>query len=155
VAELRLIVTAVFALLLGTSVYLLDRDWASVLFLAAIADRKAGASSVFGEFGYTLPSFLHAYAFALLVIVALWHLPRARAWSALAWLCIAGALECVQADRFSAIFSEHESSLTDLPLVTSFHAYVVHGHFDGGDLIATALGCLTAYVVARIAEVPS
>jgi hypothetical protein len=69
VAELRLIVTAAFALLLGTSVYLLDRDWASVLFLAAIADRQPGALSVFGEFGYTLPSFLHAYAFALLIIV--------------------------------------------------------------------------------------
>ncbi|HEX6259900.1 MAG TPA: hypothetical protein VFZ51_04535 [Woeseiaceae bacterium] len=155
VIKLRLIVTAAFALLLGTSVYLLDRDWGSVLFLTAFADQQPGELSLFGSLGHTLPSFLHAYAFALLIIVVLWRLPGTRAWSAVGWMAVAGALECLQADRFGALFSEHESFLAELPLANVLNAYIVNGHFDDGDLVATALGCLTAYVVARIAEVSS
>jgi hypothetical protein len=70
--EARLAGIAVVALAVGASVYLLDRDWMSTLFLGAFAGWQPASHAVFAALGATLPSFLHAYAFTVLLVLALY-----------------------------------------------------------------------------------
>jgi len=118
--EVLLAGTAVGALLLGVLVYLLDRDWTSALFLSAFSAHQPEQSAVFGPAGEWLPSLLHACAFSMLIMAALWPWPRSRAWVCLGWFSIAAVLE------------------------------VTYGQLDPRDLVATAGGCLLAYALTII-----
>lgn len=146
---------AALALLLGLSVYLFDRDWSSAMFLAPAAAWQGGRSGIYGALGGQLPSFLHACGFALLTIIALRPMPRARAAGAAGWCALALALECLQAGGVRTLVSDSGILAADWPAARQFHAYIAFGHFDFGDLWATVLGCLTAYAVATIVEVQS
>jgi hypothetical protein len=147
VAQLTLILTAVAALLLGTTVYLLDRDWSSVLFLEPFIDYQWSGSTVFGVFGGNLPSLLHAYAICTLLMVALWPWPNTRPWVCLLWFSLASFLEWLQSDAANLWFVAHERLVGEIPLMASLKNYVLQGQFDFVDLIATGIGCLVALVV--------
>jgi hypothetical protein len=123
--ELVLAGTAAAALALGVGVYLLDRDWSSALFLSAFAAHQATRLAVFGAAGLWLPSLLHAYAFCALIAAALWPWPRSRASVCLGWFSVAAALE------------------------------MTYGRFDPSDLVATAAGCLLAYITTIVLRNPS
>jgi hypothetical protein len=94
--QIELIFTAVVALLLGTAVYLLDRDWTSSMFLEPFIDYQWPRSAVFGAVGGSLPSLLHAYAICVLFMVALWPWPWTRPWQCLLWFTLAANLEWLQ-----------------------------------------------------------
>jgi len=146
--EARLAGTAVVALAVGACVYLLDRDWVSTMFLGAFAGWQPARYAVFGALGDTLPSFLHAYAFTVLLVLALWPWPKARGWVAPGWFAIAAGLEILQAPGVAlAAFGPPDSAGT--PLVRSLALYAWRGEFDPADLWATALGCATAWVVTN------
>lgn len=144
--------SAVLALCLGICIYILDRDWSSVQFLVPIAAWQPAETVTFGSLGLTLPTFFHAYAFAMLLILALGNTSRARQLGASAWFVIAAGLEYLQAARFHSLFLEQTDLLARLPLFVNLQAYVVYGRFDPGDLSAAGLGCLTAYIVASVLE---
>ena len=144
--------SAIFALAAGTSIYLFDRDWASVLFLAPFADSTVGHAGLFGVLGGNLPSFFHAYAFALLLILLLGNTPHARHIGAALWFSIAAALECLQATRLEALLYGSAAVRTDSSILASIQAYIANGHFDPGDLLAAGLGCVAAYGVASALE---
>ena len=144
--------TAIFALILGISVYLLGRDWASTLFLTPFAAYQPETTWSFGWPGLVLPSLLHAYAFSLLLILALGPARYARQIGALSWFFIAAGLEVLQAEYFQHLFSVptlHPSAAT---LTASIHSYVVNGQFDFGDLAASAVGCILAFAIASVVE---
>jgi hypothetical protein len=145
--ETRLAATAVAALGLGVCVYLLDRAWGSTMFLSAFAGWQPARHGAFGPLGGILPSFLHAYAFTVLLIVALWPWREARPWVALGWFSVAAALEILQAPTVSlAIFGPPEA-MTGMPLIRSVALYAARGEFDWADLWATALGCTAAWLI--------
>jgi len=150
-ARKLLAASAFCALLAGTSIYLLDRDWASVLFLAPFAEWQPGETGIYGILGYTLPSFFHAYAFALLLILVMMPARHAPLFGALAWLAIASCMEFLQAAPVRALFLESAAIPAEVPVLGSIQGYVVHGHFDGGDLLATGAGCLVAFLAAATA----
>ena len=87
-----LVVSAAFAVVAGSAVYLLDRSWGSVPFLAPFEAWQTDRLGLFGALGYSLPSFLHAYAFALLLILALMPSRAARWLGPLAWLVVAATV---------------------------------------------------------------
>jgi hypothetical protein len=146
--ERRLSLTAVAALLLGIAVYLLDRDWTRSLFMESFAGHQWPRLAVFGALGECLPSFLHAYAITVLLIVALWPWPWIRSWVCPQWFILASLLEWLQSDAGSAWISE-----TEIPLMACLKSYSVRGRFDYLDLLATGVGCVTALAVT-IAIVP-
>jgi hypothetical protein len=146
--EVGLIFTAVAALLLGTAVYLLDRDWANSMFLAPFAYHQWPRSAVFGAFGGFLPALLHAYAISVLILVALWPWPRTRAGVCLLWFIIASTLEWLQSDAADAWFFAGDRLPDTMPLLAYLESYAIHGQFDNIDLLATGAGCLTALAVA-------
>jgi hypothetical protein len=149
-AEAWLASLAAVALLAGTCVYLLDRDWTTALFLSPIAGFQTERHAVFGALGETLPSFLHAYAFALLIAAALWPWPRTRAWACIGWFAIAAALECMQAPGIAGFLSDRQYFPGDFSVFNALSGYAAQGKFDLRDLWATAFGCLTAYVTMII-----
>ena len=146
-AEQRLILSVVVALLLGTAVYLLDRDWARAMFLEPFVQYQGARSDVFGALGGVLPALLHAYAIPVLIIVALRPWPWTRIWVCLLWFTIASTLEWLQSDAASALFFAADRLSSEIPLLTYLERYSVQGTFDYIDLVATGVGCLTALVV--------
>lgn len=145
--EVGLIFTAVAALLLGTAVYFLDRDWANSMFLAPFANHQWPRSAVFGAFGGFLPALLHAYAISVLILVALWPWPRTRPWVCLLWFIIASTLEWLQSDAADAWFFEGDRLPDNMPLLAYLESYAMQGRFDNIDLLATGVGCLSALAV--------
>ena len=142
--EAGLIVSAVTALLLGSAVYLLERDWADTMLLAPFIAYQWPTSAVFGALGGFLPSLLHAYAICILLMVTLWPWPRTRAWVCLLWFALAAFFEWMQSDTGSAWFTANEWLLDDVPLMVYLKSYSVHGQFDYIDLLANGVGCITA-----------
>lgn len=143
-----LMFTAVAALLLGTAVYVLDRNWASAMFLKPFVDYQWPRSKVFGPLGGFLPALLHAYAISVIIVVALWPWPRTRVWVCLLWFVIASTLEWLQSDVGNAWLIGGESlARGDVPLVAYFKSYTFQGQLDSLDLLATGVGCLAAMVV--------
>ena len=146
-AGIGLILTAVAALLLGATVYVLDRDWASSMFLEPLSDYQWERAAVFGAFGRFLPAFLHAYAFCVLLIVALWPWPRTRLWVCLLWFTIASTLEWLQSGGGDAWLFTLDRLPGDIPLMAYLERYTFQGTFDNSDLLATGVGCLIALAV--------
>ena len=145
--ETDLIVTAVSALLLGTAVYLLDRDWADSLFMESFTDYQWSRSGMFGTLGGFMPSLLHAYAIPVLIMVALSPWPWTRPWVCLLWFIMASFFEWLQSDSAGALFFFADRPSGDIPLLTYLERYSVQGQFDYIDLVSTGVGCLTALAV--------
>jgi len=152
VQKLALPASALLALLVGTSVYVLDRDWGTVLFLAPLGRMPSVQAELFGSVGYVLPAFCHAYAFALLLILVLGRTRRARLVGALAWFAVAAGLEVLQSPQVSTLLPSLALLQTDSPLLGSIINYAVNGRFDPYDLAAAGLGCVTAWLVVPIPE---
>ena len=144
--------SALLALLLGTSVYLLDRDWAAVQFLAPFAAMQGEPANLFGLLGSVLPAFCHAYAFSLLLTLALGRTRRARLVGPLAWFVVAAGLEILQAEWVSASYVSPASPYPDSPVLGGLFSYAVNGCFDPGDLLAAGLGCVFASLATSVAE---
>ena len=144
--------SSLLALLLGIAVYLLDRDWSSTLFLAPLVAHQPQVFGFFGSLGQVLPSFLHAYAFALLLILALGSYRYARHVGALGWFTLAAGLEVLQADHFHALFAAPVPQHAASAVLGGIQLYVVNGHFDPRDLLAAGLGCVAAFAIASVLE---
>lgn len=147
--------TAIAALLLGVAVYGLDRDWSTAQFLAPFADSQGQTFGLFGNVGQVLPSFLHAYAISVLLILTLTPRPRLRAWLCVGWFAIAAALECLQADAVAILVFAQPATPVDHPLFKPLALYALRGHFDMADLLAAALGCTIAFVATTNLENPA
>lgn len=145
--EIWLASTAVIAVLLGSAVYLLDRNWVNSLFLHPFADYQWARFAVFGAFGGFLPALLHAYAVCMLLMIVLRPWPRARSLTCLLWFAIASFLECLQSDTGSKWFVSSEADMSQSMLMASLSSYTLHGTFDILDLIATGMGCIAALVL--------
>lgn len=140
------------ALVLGTCVYLLDRDWATALFLAPLAGFQGEQVGLFGSAGYVLPAFCHAYAFSLLLILALGRSRRVRNSGALAWFAVAAGLELLQSPPIAALLRPLAVWYPDSPALGSFVMYAQNGRFDPYDLAAAGLGCVAAWFLASVPE---
>jgi hypothetical protein len=115
------------------------------MFLGPFAAWQPARHAIFGGLGETLPSLLHAYAFTVLLTVTLWPWPKARCSAALGWFAIAAGLEILQSPGVAlAVFGPPESTVS--PLVHGLALYAWRGEFDPADLLATALGCASAWV---------
>lgn len=144
--------SAILALLLGTAVYVLDRDWSSTLFMSPWAEWQGSELALFGPLGQFLPSFCHAYAFSLLLIMLLGRTRYARLIGVTAWFAVAAVLETLQA--LDPALSSPDAAQTGLgaALFNSLQVYVSNGRFDPADLAAAAFGCLVALLVSLVPE---
>ena len=95
------------------------------------------------------PTFLHALAMSLLVVVATQAAtPRGRGACCAAVCAVEFAFEFAQHTVVAALLL---GSVTVLPMVGGigglWRSYVTHGTFDPLDLVAACAGCLAAFAV--------
>jgi hypothetical protein len=147
-----LALSSLAALALGIAIYVMDRDWATALFLVPLAGWQGGQLGLFGKAGDVLPSFLHAYAFATLLVLTMPRRPRSRAWLCAGWFAVAAALECLQADAVADLVFGQGTTPLGHPLLRPLQLYALHGTFDIADLWASAMGCATAFLATSTLE---
>lgn len=153
VARLQAALAAV-ALAVGAAVYLLDRGGDVGFVPAALAERLS-VHRVFGLLGGSLPSFTHAFAFALLTAAVL------RPWPALArlgcavWVLIDAVFELAQIHAVGGVLGAAIGRSANGPaaaVLAPLGAYLASGTFDVLDLAAIAAGGAAAYLVVAASE---
>ena len=131
---------ALLALGAGVSVYLFGRP-AGSSYLSSYLDALHRDTGLFGAAGLSLPSFVHAFGFALLS-----SLVMRRRWAACGLWALLGALfELSQQEAVAAYLAE-------LPLPVIMQRYA-RGHFDPWDIGASCLGAACAYLYLRMERV--
>jgi hypothetical protein len=143
-----LVALAAAALLLGTAVYVLDRGPGSIRVWPASWTGLGVPGAAFGAIGAWLPSFAHAFAFA--VPTALLLAPRRHAIAAgcTTWAAIGTAFELGQHPWLAAPLADAQrGSLAALPGASPLAAYFARGTFDPADLVATVAGAAAAAVL--------
>jgi hypothetical protein len=145
--EAGLNISAVAALLLGSAVYLLDRDWAGTMLLTPFIAYQWTTFAAFGDFGGSLPSLLHSYAIPILIIAALRPWPWIRPWVCLLWFTIELILEWLQSDVGGTWFVAWEKLDGGWPHMAYLKRYSLQETFDRLDLLASGIGCLAALAV--------
>ena len=135
---------AVAALVLGTSIYLIDRAPGHAMLIPHLG--SAGATPMFGAMGAWLPSFLHPLAFALLTAAVLpaaspWRYGGCALWGAINVLFEMGQHAALKGAWLVAV---------DIGAMPSALArYFIRGTFDTADLAAAAAGALAAAALLR------
>lgn len=139
------------ALLVGLLVYVIDRDACKALPFPA-AGCPAGLH-VFGAMGQWLPSFVHPFAFILFTAAALPMSGRPRYLACLTWFSINVLFEVGQYPRFSESLARAIQDTFGANVLTRpFATFFIRGTFDGGDILAAALGSLAAAGVLCVAQ---
>jgi hypothetical protein len=137
-------------LLLGVSIYLVDRPVGSAQWLPR-AGAWRGAFS-WGAWAGNLPSAAHAFAFGLMTALVM---PRRGAWRAgacIAWGAIDMLAEAAQHEHLRAgAASLGQAVLGHGTLGQAWVRYVVAGRFDWGDLAAVFAATVLALVAVAFA----
>lgn len=149
--EILQTVVAVCALLLGILIYGLFRDPEQLLLaglLPTLTDSLPGSSpgkspAVF----YSLPSFLHIYAFILLSCVVVAASINSVRLICLFWLVTELLFEIGQHDAVATfLITQLPEPSTQPGWLQALVGYFVNGRFDTMDILALILGAASAYV---------
>ena len=136
---------ALAALLVGSAVYVFDREAGSAAFLPAAWSLRAHTGSVFGGLAGSLPAFAHAFAFTVLTTLTVGPSARSIRRVAIFWAALLSAFELGQIDAVAAQLVPIIQALVPSTLGSGrLSAYFARGVFDPLDLAATCLGCLAA-----------
>lgn len=136
-----------FALVMGASVYLIDRAPDSALFIhgSPVHISLYGASAnLFGAAGYCLPSFFHVFAFTMFTAALVPLTKKLCVFICLFWFLLDSAFELGQKFPEQAV-SLVPGFFAKLPLLNSAGAYFTNGTFDYLDLASIALGAVMAW----------
>ncbi len=143
-----------FLLLLGTSVYLLDRSWQE-LAVAAVVPLAIAPFPMFGVLGDNLPSFVHVCAFALLTAALLDGGRRLNEAVCLGWLSVNVAFELGQHPKLAtSVANAAPAWFAQVPILNKTPIYFLSGTFDPLDILFAALGALTAYMLIVSTHAP-
>jgi hypothetical protein len=140
---------ALGTLLLGTLVYLLDRP-ADQAFVPSALSLFEETPRVFGRLGHNLPAFTHVLAFSLLTVALLGSGKRTAFTICSGWMAINAAFELGQHPALAPTLATLiPPRFFHIPILDKTQGYFLHGTFDPWDLLAIALGGLTAYVAIQ------
>jgi hypothetical protein len=138
----------ILALVLGVVLYLLDRPSAQTYFVPEALSLYQGGSKVFGVLGNYLPTFVHAFAFALISNGVLNKNLKTALGVCAFWALVDGAFELGQhpaiAPHITALIP---AWFSHLPLLENTRGYFQFGRFDPLDLLSIAVGATLAYAV--------
>ena len=143
------VLIGVAALLIGSFVYLIDRAPNQTYFVYSIGVNISLHNilpNLFGLLGNSLPAFIHVFSFALITagVVSC----RKRGWLIICfgWFLIDSAFEFGQ--KFSTwTLKLIPDSFESIPILENTKGFFLRGTFDVYDLVAMAIGAITAYAV--------
>ena len=146
----RLILIGIAALVFGAVIYFIDRRPDQIYFIYKSCIKNTffnATSSTFGWMGWSLPSFIHVYAFILITIAVLDLSHRHSIVCCVAWLTTECLFEIAQVDRISNLIERYSPNwINGIPYVENTVNYFVMGTFDLFDLLLLALGTVAAYL---------
>jgi hypothetical protein len=139
------------ALVLGTLVYVTDRDAAHALLFPKILALHTGP--IFGVLGPWLPSFVHPFAFSLFTAAALQRSASPAYGACAAWWAVNIAFEAGQHAQISGRLVESLHLVFGHTWLTRMlSSYFLRGGFDVADIVAVTAGALAAAVVLYLAH---
>lgn len=141
------------ALLLGASVYVLDRPVYEVYFLHETFAFSGETPLTFGPVGDHLPTFLHVMAFGLITSGFLASERRGAFAACMAWLLVNVVFELGQHGAINSVISGWLPSwFANVPVLEVTAEYFSRGTFDWLDLLSMGLGALLAYRLCLILQ---
>jgi hypothetical protein len=146
------ILIGVIALFVGSLVYLIDRPPDSTYFVYSISKQISLHNilpGLFGPIGKNLPAFIHVLSFSLITAGLLSCKKRGCLIVCLAWFLTDCVFELGQ--KFSTWFSKIiPDFFAGIPVLDNGKSFFLTGAFDVYDLLATAVGAMTAYLVFSV-----
>ena len=143
------ILIGVAGLILGSLVYLIDRppDQTYFVYISKINISLFNASpNLFGVLGNSLPDFLHVFSFILITAGLFSFKRRGYVIICLSWFFVDSAFELCQ--KFNKLpLKIIPDWFEGIPFLENTKNYFQRGTFDMVDLVAFALGTVTAYFV--------
>jgi hypothetical protein len=137
------------ALGLGVLVYVLDRP-PGLTALPESLTLFQPTVTFFGAVGQALPAFAHVFAFSLLTLALLGGGRRAAMTICTSWFLVDAAFELGQHPTLAAELARFAPSWFEgIPILHRTDDFFLYGTFDPFDLVAIALGALTAYWVMQ------
>jgi hypothetical protein len=133
--------------LLGSSVYFFDRLAGSWGLAELSLSKNIHVLNVFGDLGYNLPSFSHAFALSLLTVAAGGYLLKGARVICLGWLAVHFIFELGQHSAVSASLADLIRQIGNYRIVERSALYFERGVFDPLDLVASLIGVSLAYGV--------
>jgi hypothetical protein len=137
------------ALLIGALIYVVDRAPHQTYFIystSASTSLYKTLPNVFGLLGNSLPAFIHVFAFALITAGVISCGKRGWLIVCLSWFLIDSAFEFGQ--KYSAWTVNYiPNTFAGIPVLENAKAFFLRGTFDVHDLVAMAMGAITAYAV--------
>jgi len=152
-AELIWLATGLSSLILGTLVYITDRNPDTVYFLSENLSLFQTRSGTFGPFGDHLPTFLHCFALILMTAAVLGSQRISAIKVSLAWMFIDSTFEIAQAQAISKLITTYIPSwFGSTPILENTQAYLIYGKFDVIDLISIMVGGIAACVLIQLTK---
>jgi hypothetical protein len=147
-----LILLGVLGLIIGSFLYLADRNPDDVYFIYKTGKGLSlfhRLPNFFGYLGYWLPTFLHPFSFSLLSAAVCSASIKNYAAICLFWCGINILFEIGQ--RFKAIaVGIVPDWFAGIPYLENTKGYFVNGTFDYVDIVSIMLGASTAFVILLI-----
>jgi hypothetical protein len=145
------IVMALSALILGVLLYAATRSSERVLFLQYLPELNIRFPIHAGAIVYSLPSFLHIYAFVLLTAAVGAMSARQLRSICLFWLLLELLFEFGQMHAISVVIADYWPAWFDHSLwLEAIPGYFVRGTFDPLDVLCLILGVFAAYATAAL-----
>lgn len=145
------IAAALFALLLGVLIYVVSRDPRQVFFLGYLPLINNGILFPSSSLLYSLPSFLHIYAFILLSSVVMSGRAKRRWLIVVLWLVIEILFELGQQHAIATVIvAALPAWFQDHSLLRALGDYFMSGRFDLLDVAGLILGALAAYLTLAV-----
>lgn len=137
---------ALIALILGILIYATTRSSQQVFFLQYLPELDLNIPFQMSSIIYSLPSFLHIYAFILLTAaVAQKQIHHVR-YICLFWLVVEVLFEFGQQHDIAIAFSNHISGwFSHYVWLETIPNYFLHGTFDPLDIMCLVLGMFAAF----------
>lgn len=138
---------ALIALLVGASVYLIDRPCGSAYLIPCFGSIFFKEANLFGSVGDSLPEFVHIYVFILLTAVCLQPSKNQLIIVCIVWLLTELMFEVLQLDSISLwLITIVGERFNGIPVLENLTVYLSHGVFDKFDVCAIAVGAVFAYL---------
>jgi hypothetical protein len=147
--KLQVLIGAAVLLIGGALVYVVDRAPDETYFVYSTGVNISLYNilpNVFGLLGNSLPAFIHVFAFALITAGVVSCGKRGWLIICFTWFLIDSAFEFGQ--KFSTwTVNFIPGSFESIPILENTKAFFLQGTFDVHDLVAMAIGAITAYAV--------
>lgn len=149
----RLGLIAATSLLVGTSVYLFNRQPDATYFLPAWISSYTYTDSVFASIGHNLPTFAHVYTFILLTVAVFTPSLIHSCLVCVTWFTVDCLFEFGQHAIVSPWIAKIAPAWFDgIPFLENTANYFLMGTFDPLDLVSIAGGTIAAFITIKFTQ---